>query len=75
MEITKLYHYTSLDAFHKIMTGKLTSPNGISEKDYILMHATHIRYMNDMMEYLYFQELLWEALEGKGVSRSDFDNI
>ena len=74
MEITKLYHYTSLDAFHKIMTGKLTSLNGKSEKDYILMHATHIRYMNDMMEYLYFQELLWEALEGKGVSRSDFDN-
>ena len=73
MEITKLYHYTSLDAFHKIMTGKLTFPNGKSEKDYILMHATHIRYMNDMMEYLYFQELLWEALEGRGVSRSNFD--
>ena len=74
MQETKLYHYTSLDAFHKIMTGNLTVPNNKNEKEYMVMHATHIRYMNDMMEYVYFKNLLWEAVKGdRDIPESKFE--
>lgn len=74
MQEKKLYHYTSLDAFHKIMTGKLTVPNNKNEKEHIVMHATHIRFLNDTMEYVYFKNLLWEAIKGdRDITESKFE--
>ena len=75
----KLYHYTSMEGFQKIMTGKLTYPkeksNSIQSSKQMVFHATHIRYMNDMMEYVYFKDLLWNSVKDRGVSHCAYENF
>ena len=55
MENNSLYHYTTLEGFHCIVN------NGTPDK--LKFHATHIRYLNDMSEYVYYQNLLWKSLK------------
>lgn len=55
MENNSLYHYTTLEGFHCIVN------NGTPDK--LRFHATHIRYLNDMSEYVYYQNLLWKSLK------------
>lgn len=57
MENNSLYHYTTLEGFHCIVN------NGTPDK--LRFHATHIRYLNDMSEYVYYQNLLWKSLKNK----------
>ena len=74
-----LYHYTSLEVFQKMMTGKLTYPqsdsDSVQDLRQMVLHATHIRYMNDMMEYVYFKDLLWRAVKDRGISREAYENF
>ena len=54
-----LYHYTSLDAFQKIVTsGEIW--------------ATDSRYLNDTTEFKYSLDLAKEVLEGRNLKNSDY---
>lgn len=72
--MSSLYHYTSLDSFQKMLTGTLSKENQcVAESPYnqqstITVHLSHIRYMNDTLEYEYFNNLLWRAIQSKDLS-------
>ena len=74
-----LFHYTSMEGLQKILTGQLThpevEPNSLHSMKQIVFHATHIQYMNDMMEYVYFKDLLWKAVKDRGVSYESYENF
>ena len=69
--MSSLYHYTSLEAFQKMLTGTLSKENqtiangSYHERSAVTIHFSHIRYMNDMMEYEYFNNLLWRSIHHK----------
>ena len=49
--------------------------NGTPDK--LKFHATHIRYLNDISEYVYYQNLLWKSLKNhnKRISREAFNKF
>lgn len=55
-----LYHYTTLEGLHCILN------NNIDDK--LTFHATHIRYLNDMSEYVYYQNLLWKSFKKQKIN-------
>lgn len=71
---SSLFHYTSLDAFQKMFTGELSRQNEVvangkyQPMTSITVHFSHIRYMNDMLEYEFFNNLLWKAIRKKDTS-------
>lgn len=68
-----------MEGLQKILTGQLThpevEPNSLHSMKQIVFHATHIQYMNDMMEYVYFKDLLWKAVKERGVSYESYENF
>lgn len=60
MKKNSLYHYTTLEGFHCMVNNN--TPNKLR------FHATHIRYLNDMSEYVYYQNLLWESFKKQQIN-------
>lgn len=69
MEKNSLYHYTTLEGFHCMINNN--TPNKLR------FHATHIRYLNDMSEYVYYQNLLWVSLQKKSkkITKDEFQEF
>ena len=72
--MASLYHYTSVESFHKMMTSSLNQPTishnrklGMPyyQQNSITLHLSHIRYLNDDLEYRYFKSILWNAIHNK----------
>ena len=66
--MNSLFHYTSLDTFQKMLTVTLSKENqSLLKKEYnstnsIVVHFSHIRYMNDNLEYEFFKSILWKTI-------------
>ncbi len=58
MDVSVLYHYTSVDTFYKILEVGLNKAN----HNKFCLRATHARFMNDPLEYNYALSILKESM-------------